>query len=178
MASQRTETIVQTLEHRTPAAVAQSLNDCTRSTTHLSLQENVASCFYHSEADLLPTTIVRRRHSAIKQRPPRSRRSFRETRYVFYPPTLLQMLGISYGMQITSRSTAGWQYTLNIFRAVPENAPIFQFCRDGNLPAVRTLLTTGNASVWDLDPMGRTPLSVCIQQAQTCVLMVLVKEFH
>lgn len=101
--------------------------------------------------------------SAIKQQHPSSRKREQESAvYFFYPPRLLNKFGVSYGMQITARSTAGWQYSLSIFRAVPENAPIFEFCRDGNLSAVRTLLATGNASPWDRDPTGRTPLWVCL----------------
>ena len=106
-------------------------------------------------------TTTKWHRSAIKQRHPESRKYDQKNAvHFFYPPRLINKLGISYGVQITSRSTAGWQYSLNIFRTVPENSPIFEFCRDGNLSAVRTLLTTRNASPWDRDPMGRTPLWV------------------
>ncbi|KAI4100258.1 MAG: hypothetical protein LQ339_005565, partial [Xanthoria mediterranea] len=38
------------------------------------------------------------------------------------------------------------------------DALIFKFCKDGNLPAVRTLLLEGQASVRDTDSQGCTPL--------------------
>jgi len=57
-------------------------------------------------------------------------------------------------------SIVGWKHSLEVFRAAPETAPIFDFCRDGNLEVVRTLLKNGHASPWDRDPEGRTPLFV------------------
>ncbi|KAH8596173.1 hypothetical protein B0O99DRAFT_594006 [Bisporella sp. PMI_857] len=82
------------------------------------------------------------------------------TSYLLCPPELLVRFGISYGLHFTARATAGWQYTLNIFRTIPKTAPIFTFCQDGNTAAVKSLLRDGHASPWDRDPDGRTPLWV------------------
>ena len=78
------------------------------------------------------------------------------------PATWLASLGIKYGFRIDllKSATRGWQSNLKIFCRVPDDAPIFEFCRKGNLPAVRTLLSKGHASVRDTDSSGRTPLHV------------------
>jgi hypothetical protein len=83
----------------------------------------------------------------------------RDVDYVFYPK-LLRKMGISVGMQISARSTSGWKYSIHPFQSVPEEAIIFDFCREGNVAAVRTLFNRGEASPWDRDPLGRTPLWV------------------
>ena len=95
--------------------------------------------------------------------PNRNKRGPHKRGYFLYPPKVLSIFGMSYGVDIAAICTAGWKYSLQIFRAVPENAPIFEFCRDGNLAAVRTLLSTGHASPWDRDPEGRTPLFVSLK---------------
>ncbi|KAH9213324.1 hypothetical protein DL95DRAFT_447176 [Leptodontidium sp. 2 PMI_412] len=76
----------------------------------------------------------------------------------FYPSWLLRRLGVSYGLWIQGRSTDGWQFTIQPFNAVPEDAPIFRYCRLGDVAAVKTLLSSGYASLRDRDPKGRTPL--------------------
>lgn len=76
-----------------------------------------------------------------------------------YPSSLLSFLGIRYGAMIEC-DTSDWQYVITPFNAVPENAQIFKFCREGDLDRVRALLTLGQASLKDRDPMGRTPLWV------------------
>jgi hypothetical protein len=83
----------------------------------------------------------------------------RDVTYIIYPK-LLRKIGISVGMQISARSTSGWKYSIQPFRSVPEEAIIFEFCREGNVAAVRTLFNRGEASPWDRDHLGRTPLWV------------------
>ena len=83
-----------------------------------------------------------------------------ENKYIVYPKLLIKGLGFSYGMLVTAKSTAGWQYQIQTFRAVPSHAAIFTFCGEGNLAAVKSLFNLGEASPWDRDPMGRTPLWV------------------
>jgi hypothetical protein len=87
----------------------------------------------------------------------------RKATYVLYPPKWLQTLGLSFGAQISATSTWGWKYNLEPFRAVPEDSLIFDFCRTGNVDGVRTLLKRGEASPWDRDPLGRTPLWVSLK---------------
>jgi hypothetical protein len=80
--------------------------------------------------------------------------------YVISPSAPLRWIGISRGVSIYTKPTAGWQFTLQPFTVIPEKSPIFEFCREGNLAGVRTLLKLGQASVRDRDPSGRTPLHV------------------
>jgi hypothetical protein len=82
--------------------------------------------------------------------------------YVFYPTGVLRRIGVSYGFWINAKATSGWKYSLQPFNAVPENSLIFEFCRDGNLSGIQTLLRLGQASLQDRDPFGRTPLWVSL----------------
>ena len=83
-----------------------------------------------------------------------------DSSYVVYPSRLLSRLGLSYGIWVQSRSTSGWQFSLQPFNAVPADAPIFQFCREGNVSELKTILSLGYASIRDRDPLGRTSLWV------------------
>lgn len=87
-----------------------------------------------------------------------------ETSYTIYPATWLVRMGVHYGLRLKflSSSTQGWQTTLKAFCPVPDDAVIFEFCRQGNLPAVRSLLSAGHASVRDTDSRGYTPLHVSL----------------
>ncbi|KAL8859743.1 MAG: hypothetical protein Q9178_003858 [Gyalolechia marmorata] len=86
----------------------------------------------------------------------------RESTYTIYPSAWLVWLGIRCGLRLGFQSSPiqGWKNTLNTFRPVPDDALIFKFCKDGNLPAVRTLLLGGQASARDTDSWGFTPLHV------------------
>lgn len=85
-----------------------------------------------------------------------------ESIYTIYPAKWLIWLGMRCGLRLgfVSSQIQGWKNTLNTFRPVPDNALIFEFCRDGNLAAVRSLLSGGHASVRDTDSEGYTPLHV------------------
>lgn len=88
----------------------------------------------------------------------------RKTTIVIRPATWLKRLGIMNGLSVRlfSSSIKGWKFILDSFRLVPDNAPIFEFCKNGNLPAVRELLMRGKASAKDTNSRGRTPLHVGI----------------
>ena len=57
-------------------------------------------------------------------------------------------------------SIQGLKNTLKTFRPVPDDALIFEFCRQGNASAVMSLLSGGHASIRDTDSHGFTPLHV------------------
>jgi len=82
--------------------------------------------------------------------------------YTIRPNRLLQMFGMSYGLFLNAKSTSGWQYMIQPFRTVSEKSLIFEFCRNGNLSGLQTLLDLGDGSLRDRDTMGRTPLWVSI----------------
>jgi hypothetical protein len=79
---------------------------------------------------------------------------------IIYPGVAGQFFGITHGLLISAKATSGWQYSIQPFRAVDENALIFEFCRGGNLDGVRSLFKRNEASPWDRDPKGQTPLFV------------------
>lgn len=83
-----------------------------------------------------------------------------ESQLIVYPSKWLTKIGIAYGVKLSVLASRGWQYSFQPFRAVPESALIFEFCRSGNLDGIRTLLSRGDASPHDRDPLGRTPLWV------------------
>lgn len=85
-----------------------------------------------------------------------------ETSYTVYPAPWLIRLGLQYGLRLKfhSSSTQGWKTALKAFCPVPDDALIFEFCEQGNVPAVRSLLSGGHASVRDTDSRGYTPLHV------------------
>jgi hypothetical protein len=83
-----------------------------------------------------------------------------DVKCVLYPNAGGKLLGLSRGLMVSARSTSGWQFSIQPFRAVAEDSLIFEFCRKGNLEGVRTLFERREASPWDRDPTGQTPLWV------------------
>lgn len=82
-----------------------------------------------------------------------------ETQFTLYPAPWLLWLGVRTGL-IGSFSTPGWKHTLEAFRAVPDSSLIFEFCRNENADGIKALFRRREASVWDRDSLGRTPLHV------------------
>lgn len=84
----------------------------------------------------------------------------KEIQVVLHPPSWFSIFGLSRGVKLSAESVFGWKYSLQPFRAVPADSLVFEFCRDGNLDGLRSLLKRGLASPWDRNPDGRTPLWV------------------
>ena len=83
------------------------------------------------------------------------------TSFIFYPATWLKRIGVKHGMEASMvNSKDGWQFHFNPLRAVPENSPIFDLCRTGQVKAVELLIQKGHGSVLDTSPKGWTPLHV------------------
>lgn len=85
-----------------------------------------------------------------------------ETKFIFIPSAWLWRVFMTFGFEISVRRGSEWKNTFRTFRTVPDNAHIFEFCRNGNISAVRTLLKRGEASPWDTDSKGWTPLHVSV----------------
>ena len=85
-----------------------------------------------------------------------------ENSYTIRPARWLINLGFTCGFRfdVSQCSMFGWKSALDTFRPVPDDALIFEFCKEGNLPAVRSLFIKGHASVKDTDSEGRTALHV------------------
>ncbi|KAE8441980.1 hypothetical protein EG329_004106 [Mollisiaceae sp. DMI_Dod_QoI] len=96
--------------------------------------------------------------------------------YALYPSWLLAKLGLSYGLLVQARCTDGWQYTIQPFNAVPDDALIFSFCTDGNVAAIKTLLMSGKASLRDRDSGGRTALWHATKSLQLDVVEFLLQQ--
>lgn len=88
-----------------------------------------------------------------------------ENLYMFHPAAWLIWLGMQSSLDILiSKSIRGWKNNLSsrTFRAVSNDASIFQLCRGGNTDEIRTLFAKGEASVMDRNSHGMTPLHVSI----------------
>lgn len=85
-----------------------------------------------------------------------------ESSFNVYPALWLLKLGFNYGYHISTSSSPfqGWTNNIQPFTLVPDDALIFEFCKIGDLAAVRTLLSRNLASVRDSNSEGLTPLHV------------------
>lgn len=89
---------------------------------------------------------------------PRQRASF-----ILHPASWATRWGLMCGIQMSLlKSNIGWKYVLSLIRSVSDNSLIFDFCKDGNVNAVRELFSRGEASVSVTDSYGRQPLHVSI----------------
>jgi hypothetical protein len=85
------------------------------------------------------------------------------TKALLYPAQWLQKFGLSYGVFMRlSLSSCGLDCSLKSYRAVPDNAPIFDYCMDGDIKAIQKSFDSGLASPWDRNSLGFTPLFVSL----------------
>lgn len=88
-----------------------------------------------------------------------------ENLFMFHPADWLIWLRLQNSLDILiSKSTRGWKNNLSSrsFRAVSDDAPIFELCKKGNIDGIQTLFEKGVASVMDRNSSGFTPLHVSI----------------
>jgi hypothetical protein len=67
-----------------------------------------------------------------------------------------------------TRSYQGWDQSLRIYKTVPHSAPIFSCCKSGNLKGLQRLFGSDQASPFEVDPDGMTPLHVSFLLSQDC----------
>lgn len=85
------------------------------------------------------------------------------TKALLYPAKWRQKFGLSYGVFMRlSLSSFGLECSFKSYRAVPDNAPIFDYCMDGDIKAIQELFDSGLASPWDRNSRGFTPLFVSL----------------
>ena len=86
----------------------------------------------------------------------------RETSFKILPAQWLLKLGFDYAYSVSTHhsSTQGWQWCIKPINLVPDDAPILELCKQGNLEKVRDLFSRNLASVRDVDCGGYTPLHV------------------
>ena len=80
------------------------------------------------------------------------------------PPSWLVRFGFTYGLSgCMSQSTlSAPTIGLEVVRSVPDDAVIFELCREGRICCVQALISSGEASAKDVDSQGRTPLYVSL----------------
>ena len=78
------------------------------------------------------------------------------------PAQWLLKLGFNYAYNFSTQdsSTQGWQWSLKPINLVPDNAPIFEFCKQGNIEKVRDMISRQVASVRDVNSWSETALHV------------------
>ena len=78
------------------------------------------------------------------------------------PAQWLLRLGFKYAYSFSTHdsSTRGWQFCMKPINLVPDDASLFEFCRQGSIEKVRVLISRNLASVRDVDSKGRTALHV------------------
>lgn len=90
-----------------------------------------------------------------------------ETHFILHPAQWLLQWGVNFGLDMAiTKSVQGWKNSMRTFRAVPDNSLIFEFCKSGNTMGVRSLLSRGEASPWDTNSLGWTPLHVSLPNSQ------------
>jgi hypothetical protein len=78
-----------------------------------------------------------------------------ETSFTVYPSRWLQICVINHGIRIAlSKSFQGVDCRLRTYRAVPDDAPIFELCRLGKFDDIRHLFDKKLASPWDTNSWG------------------------
>jgi hypothetical protein len=83
------------------------------------------------------------------------------TIFILHPSQWLQNCGWRRGLSMqVSRSFWALECNITSYRAVPDDAPIFGHCRNGNTKAIQALFDGSLASPWDTDSRGFTPLFV------------------
>ena len=103
-----------------------------------------------------------------------------ETSFTVHPSRWVQLCGINYGIQVAfSKSLTGLQWRLRTHRAVPDDAEIFEACRRGDVDTVRLLFHERQASPFDTNSRGFTPLFVSPSLSITtweslCLYLILV----
>lgn len=93
----------------------------------------------------------------------------RETTLIYHPAQWLIRGGVTFGVNVLfMRAAQGLTHQIRTFRTVPDDSLIFEFCREGNLDGIRSLLRRKEASPWDVNSKGWTPLYVSHSLALFC----------
>ncbi|KAL4881847.1 hypothetical protein BJY04DRAFT_217916 [Aspergillus karnatakaensis] len=119
-------------------------------------------------------TVYSRRKASFREG---SRAEETTTWVAFRPAPWLRRLGLNYGVNATYYvHPSVWQFTLQPFRTVSDNSIVFSFCQDGNIGAVSRLIERGEASVYDTDSTGWSPLHIAIGCGQFELAKYLLME--
>ena len=123
------------------------------------IRESTSQTFFGS---IVTTTRTRSLKSRFVEDDDEECQYEHESSFRILPAQWLLKLGFNYAYNFSTHdpSTQGWKWCIEPINLVPDDAPIFEFCRQGNLGKVRGLLSQNLASVRDVDSLGFTPLHV------------------
>jgi hypothetical protein len=92
-----------------------------------------------------------------------SAREEREISVSIRPTDWILRMGLGQEFRLDfSQSCHDWKQTIQTFQPVADDSTIFQYCKTGDVDGIRLLLSTGQASVRDIDSLGQTPLHVSL----------------
>ncbi|KAG4430425.1 hypothetical protein IFR05_014095 [Cadophora sp. M221] len=74
------------------------------------------------------------------------------------------------------KSRQGWDQSFRSYRMVSYDAKVFDYCMHGNVAALQQLFANGQASPFEIDPDGRSPLHVSSTKKNTRARTSL--DFH
>ena len=104
--------------------------------------------------------------SSNEETPEEEQQYENRTSYLLTPAPWLRNIGLNRTLyvKLAQSTSAGWQTTFKVYNEIKFDSLIFVLCQKGDVSAVRSLLIKGDASVWDRDPDGCTPLWVSQHQ--------------
>ena len=137
-------------------------NSRSRKRKTLARKHAVMECGFGTVYIQSKTTCLRLKETDVETRSYLDDEYEHESSFTVCPAAWLVRLGFKYGLYLSLfySSIRGWKQTLSTSCHVPDNALVFEFCKQGNVSGVRSLLLRGDASVRDVDSLGQTPLFV------------------
>ncbi|KAF8858739.1 hypothetical protein BDZ45DRAFT_725848, partial [Acephala macrosclerotiorum] len=104
-------------------------------------------------------------------------RSQLQTIITIHPSRWLSTIGLMLGIQIImSQSLRGLDCRARTYRAVPDDSRVFSLCRSGDIDMIQQLFDRGQASPWDTDSRGLTPLFFAARARQLDVCKLLINQ--
>jgi hypothetical protein len=86
-----------------------------------------------------------------------------KTTIIVHPASWVIQCGLNHSLIMTNEnSLRGYSFKLSMPRTIPNDSPIFKICRTGDIVGVRDILSSRQASVFDIDSEGWTLLHVSL----------------
>ena len=128
----------------------------------LTTQESISQTFFGSIVTTTRRRLLRSKFVYDNALDDEECQYEQESSFKILPAQWLLKLGFNYAYNFSTHdsSTQGWQWCIKPINLVPDDAPILEFCKQGNLEKVRDLFSQNLASVRDEDSEGFTPLHV------------------
>jgi hypothetical protein len=95
--------------------------------------------------------------------PNESKHQCRRHLFILHPSRLLQICGFESGLRMSITNSGLFDFQLSSYQAVPDNAAIFHFCKNGDINGIQGLFKDRLASPFDTNSKGLTPLFVSFQ---------------